>query len=190
MEINDNSPSEREWSIAEREEFFASQDARTGITPGLSGNPISTFNFRPSPSTHRCGDSLAASWHNGPPLTPTPSDDFEKLFNPGIHVTSIVPPAQGWPIAMHCPICKETTFLLSPWAAKPVRCDYFKMNDVCGSIEHGGQHNLRMSMKIDDHPIYKRLLDGPYDAVIEQEMSIEEAKRRFPDAPIRGQENI
>lgn len=145
MEPNQNPPCEREWTIFEREEFFAGQDAVTGI-----------FNVAPT----------------------------------GIHVTYITPPAQGWPIAMHCPICRETTFLLSPWAAKPVRCDYFKMNDVCGSIEHGGQHNLRMSMKIDDHPIYKRLLDGPYDAVIEQEMSIEEDKRRFPDAPIRGQENI
>jgi hypothetical protein len=44
-----------------------------------------------------------------------------------------------------------------------------------------------MSMKIDDHPIYKRLLDGPYDAVIEQEMSIEEAKRRFPNTPVPGE---
>jgi hypothetical protein len=141
MEPNQNPPSERAWSIAEQEDFFAGQDAMTGL-----------FNVAPT----------------------------------GIHVTHITPPAQGWPIAMHCPICRETTFLLSPWAAKPVRCDYFKMNDVCGSIEHGGQHNLRMSMKIDDHPIYKRLLDGPYDAVIEQEMSIEEAKRRFPNTPVHG----
>ena len=155
MEPNQNPPSERAWSIAEQEEFFASQDAITGAI-------ISNAPFR-------------ENWF---------------LYPAGIHVTHITPPAQGWPIAMHCPICKETTFILSPWAAKPVRYDYFKMNDVCGSIEHGGQHNLRMSMKIDDHPIYKRLLDGPYDAVIEQEMSIEEAKRRFPDAPIRGQENI
>jgi len=149
MEINDNPPWERDWTLSEMEEFFASQDARTGIFSG-------------------------ATWSNAPEPK-------------GIFVTSIVPPAQGWPIAMHCPICKETTFILSLWAAKPVRCDYFKMNDVCGSIEHGGQHNLRMSMKIDDHPIYKRLLDGPYDAVIEQEMSIEEAKRRFPNTPVPGE---
>jgi hypothetical protein len=39
----------------------------------------------------------------------------------GIHVTHIVPPAQGWTIAMHCPICKETTFVLSQWDIKPER---------------------------------------------------------------------
>ena len=145
MEINDNPPSEREWSIAEREDFFAGQDAVTGI-----------FNVAPT----------------------------------GIHITHITPPEQGWPIAMHCPICRDTTFLLLPWAAKPKDGDYWLMKEVCGSVEHGGQHNLRMAMKINDHAIYKRLLNGPYDAIIEQEMSIEEAKRRFPDTPIRGQENI
>ena len=86
MEINDNSPSEREWSIAEREEFFASQDAATGI-----------FNVAPT----------------------------------GIHITDIVPPAYGGPIAMHCPLCKETTFLPSPWAAKPERGDYWRINNQC-----------------------------------------------------------
>ena len=33
MEPNQNPPSEREWTIEEREEFFASQDAITGLDP-------------------------------------------------------------------------------------------------------------------------------------------------------------
>lgn len=205
MDPNDNVPSEREWSIEEREEFFAGQDAITG----LYGNPTNMTPFRPNPFTHRCGDSLAASWHNGHPLTPTSADDFEKLFNPGIHVTSIVPPEQGWPIAMYCPICKETTFILSPWAAKPSDGDYFRMNEVCGSVEHGGSHNMKMAMKpilyhrlpggyMDatgphrgspiEPPLFShRLMFGPYDAIIEQEMTIEEAKKRYPNTPIPGE---
>jgi len=125
MEPNDNPPCEREWSIAEREEFFASQDART--YPGLSGNPINMEPFRPSPSISNCGDP-------------------RKWYPAGIYVTSIVPPAQGWPVAMYCPLCKETTFLLSPWAAKPVRGDYFKLSDTCASDEHSGSHNMKMAM--------------------------------------------
>ena len=59
MEINDNPPSEREWTIAEREEFFASQDAITGLygTP-----PPNLAPFRPSPSISNCGDHLAKEW--------------------------------------------------------------------------------------------------------------------------------
>lgn len=55
-------PSERAWTIAEREEFFASQDARTGIAPGLSGNPTNIEPFRPSASISNCGDHLAKEW--------------------------------------------------------------------------------------------------------------------------------
>jgi hypothetical protein len=35
--------------------------------------------------------------------------------------------------------------------------------------------------------LHHRLLHGPYDAVIEQEMTIEEAKRRYPNTPIPGE---
>lgn len=166
MEPNQNPPCEREWTIFEREEFFAGQDAVTGI-----------FNVAPT----------------------------------GIHVTHIVPPAQGWPIAMHCPICKETTFLLSPWAAKPEKGDYWRMTETCA---RSGQHNMEIAMKplayrplpsgymdatgphrgdlpsLDEFALHSRMMFGPYDAVIEQEMSIEEAKRRFPNTPRDGQEKI
>lgn len=39
-----------------------------------------------------------------------------------------------------------------------------------------------------DARTYKRLLFGPYDAIIEQEMTIEEAKKRYPNTPILGEE--
>jgi hypothetical protein len=105
---------EREWTVAEREEFFASQDAVT--------------------------------WN-------------QKFIPDGarIVITSIVPPEQGWPIAMHCPICKVTTFLLSPWAIKPEKGDYWKMNDVCASDEHFHEHNMRIAMKSFDWSITRVL---------------------------------
>jgi hypothetical protein len=134
MEINDNPPWERDWTLSEMEEFFASQDARTGIFSG-------------------------ATWSNAPEPK-------------GIFVTSIVPPAQGWPIAMYCPICKETTFLLSPWAAKPERGDYLRMKETCGSDVLCEMHNIqmaydKMNMEILRHPISPKSIYG-YDPTEEK----------------------
>jgi hypothetical protein len=87
----------------------------------------------------------------GPHIELDPDDpfgDMYSIFNRGIHVTSIVPPEHGWPIAFYCPICKETTFLLSLWANKTKDGDYFKMNDVCASDEHSYAHNMTMAMKL------------------------------------------
>jgi hypothetical protein len=102
-------PSEREWTLEEQEEFFAAQDARTGL---FNGGTVT----------------------NGTPVKAV-----------GIYITRIDPPAQGWPVAMHCPICKETTFVLSQWAIKPERGDYFKMLETCGSEEFGDRHNMKLA---------------------------------------------
>jgi hypothetical protein len=96
---------------------------------GLYGNPTSITPFRPSPRTHNCGDCLAEGW-----------------TGTGIFVTSIVPPEQGWTIAIHCPICKETTFLLSPYAIKPERGDYWIMNQMCANDAEGGLHNMQLAI--------------------------------------------
>jgi len=191
---------EYERSIAEREEFFAGQDART-------------LNFNGIPQQPPIAWSTGA-W-NGPLIELDPNDpfgDLERIFRRGIHVTAIVPPEQGWPVAFHCPICKETTFLLSPWAIKPEKGDYWRINETCGSEEHHMQHNMRMAMKpityrplpggyLDETGPHRgvppgvnaslmhRLLFGPYDAEVVQEMTIEEAKRRYPNTPIPGDEN-
>ena len=97
-------------------------------------------------------------------------DAVAGIFNvapTGIHVTHITPPAQGWPIAMYCPICGETTFILSPWAAKPENGDYWRMTDICGSEVLGQAHNLlmtldKMQMDILRHPISPKSIYG-YD---------------------------
>ena len=122
---------------------------------------------------------------------------MEQLFSSGIHVTSIKPPEQGWPIAMYCPICKVTTFVLSPWAAKPEDGDYFKMNDMCADEVLGFKHNMQLGMKGYNAPIDLKpgkigfmsydppsLPQLPSFIEITQEMTIEEAKRRYPDAEI------
>jgi hypothetical protein len=112
MEINDNPPSEREWTPQEMEEYFSSNDPILGIPNA----------------------SMAGAW----PRTT------------GIHVTHIVPPAYGWPIAMHCPICKETTFILSPWAAKPEKGDYWRINNQCAGEGVHNQHNMKFAMDMYD----------------------------------------
>jgi hypothetical protein len=85
-------------------------------------------------------------------------EEIQQILDRGIHITSIVPPAQGWLIAMHCPICKETTIILHSWAIKPEKGDYWLMRNTCGSEEFQARHNLEMSM-----PKYKIMPGGYID---------------------------
>ena len=127
MDANPSHPSEREWTIEEREEFFKGVDAVTGIPNG-------------SAVASNSGVWMSEIRH-------FTLQDLDEIFNRGIHVTELTPPEQGWPIAMHCPICKETTFVLSPWAIKPEKSDYFLMDATCGSEEHNAEHNMRIAME-------------------------------------------
>ena len=89
---------------------------------------------------------------------------------------------------MHCPICKETTFIISPWAIKPEKGDYWLMNDTCGSEEHW--HNLTMVMPKIEYKLLDPPRPWPYGSFMEftQEMSIEEAKKRWPKEMIEDKE--
>ena len=130
MDQNQNLPSDRKWTIEEQEEFFASQDALT-------------CNFNDVPKQPPIGWSTGA-W-NGPIIELDPEDpfgDLERRFNRGIHITSIVPPEQGWPIVAHCDLCHKTEIVLSPWAKKPDDGDYFLMNGTCLDEEKHIKHNM------------------------------------------------
>lgn len=132
MDPNQNIPSEREWTMEEMEEFFSKKytDAYlSNSTPSLpDAEPVTVASLL---------DALA---------------EYDAKFSrpdqiiPRVHITHIVPPAQGWPIAVYCPICKETTFALSPWAIKPADGDYWKMNDVCGNPDLANRHNIQMAI--------------------------------------------
>lgn len=110
---------EREWTIEEQEEFFASVDAITGIPNGC----------------------LIGGWASNGPLSWNIEDLLRTIY-PGIHVTSITPPEQGWPIVAHCDLCHKTEIVLSPWAVKPSDGDYFKMNGTCLDEENHLKHNM------------------------------------------------
>lgn len=143
---------------------------------------MSKINWDDIPKQHPIEWSTSA-W-NGPIITLDPGDpfgDIEQIFNRGIHVTHINPPEQGWPIATYCPICKKTTFVLSPWSIKPKDGDYWRMNEMCVDEVLGSTHGMSMYM-LDNH------IFNPYDAEFTQEMPIEEAKRRYPDAEIEGKD--
>lgn len=132
-EINDTPPSEREWTLEEQEEFFASQDAITGLFGGAVAN-------------NACRND---TWLN------------LSVTSRGIHVTSITPPKQGWPIGLHCPICKETVLILSPWACKPTvdgkEFDgYHIVKDMCGHETLAFRHNMQLGMKGYNAPIELR----------------------------------
>jgi hypothetical protein len=68
--------------------------------------------------------------------------DFEEKFFRGIHITSITPPEQGWPIVAHCDICHKTEIVLSPYATKPSDGDYWKLNGTCLDEEKHIKHNM------------------------------------------------
>ncbi len=124
MEQNQNPPSDREWTPEEKESFFANLPKQPPIewSTGAWNGPIIELDHE------------------------DPFGDMDRIFNRGIHVTSITPPEQGWPIATYCPICNKTTFVLSPWGAKPTDGDYFKMNGVCGNDQLGPAHNMLMAL--------------------------------------------
>jgi hypothetical protein len=121
---------ERDWTEQEKEEFFASQDALTGILNGVPNQPPIEW---------------STGWWNGaihPLSSEDPFGDLEHFIHPGIHVTSIVPPEQGWPIVAHCDMCKKTVIVLSPWAIKPEKGDYWKMEGTCLDEEKHIRHNM------------------------------------------------
>jgi len=130
MEPNQNPPSEREWTLEEREDFFAGQDAVT-------------LNFNYIPQQPPIEWSTGA-W-NGPLIKLDPNDPFgdtERIFSRGIHVTAITPPAQGWPMAAHCSLCHKTVIVLSPYLEKPKDGDYYLMKGICLDEELHVQHSI------------------------------------------------
>jgi len=92
---------------------------------------------------------------NGPVIELDPNDpfgDMVRLFSRGIHVTFIVTPEQGWPVAYHCPLCKRTDIVLSPWAIKPEDGDYWRINAECVSEEFGHRHSMMLAMGMTEFP--------------------------------------
>jgi len=130
MEPNQNPPSERDWTPEEMEEFFASQDAVTGMfNEGIASN-------------------AGTYWRDTLPISPSwlrmITDEMGTKFPAGygIVVTSIVPPEQGWPIVAHCDLCRKTVIVLSPWAVKPEKVDYWKMEGTCLDEDLHIKHNM------------------------------------------------
>jgi hypothetical protein len=149
-EINNNPPSERDWTEQEREEFFPSTDAITGLPNGSTAGTWAIHFPKQPPIEWSTG-----AW-NGPIIELDPADPFghmESLFSSGIHVTSIVPPEQGWPVASYCSLCKKTVFMLSLWAVKPLDGDYFKINEMCVDEVDGFKHNMQFGIKDYSSPI-------------------------------------
>lgn len=92
-----------------------------------------------------------------------PFGDMERIFHRGIHVTKIVTPEVGWPVAFHCPLCKETTFVLSPWSPKPEDGGYFRIDKSCMSDEFFNRHNMIMAMEGLDRLVRSRNGLSPED---------------------------
>jgi hypothetical protein len=69
-------------------------------------------------------------------------DGSFEAHKAGVVITGLVAPTEGWPIVAHCEICKKTEIILSIFAKKPERGDYWLMRGVCLDEEHCVQHNL------------------------------------------------
>ena len=140
MEPNQNPPSERDWTEQEKEEFFASTDAITGLPNGSMAGALAWNRIPKQPPI----EWSTGAW-NGPLIKLDPDDPFghmQRLFGPAINITSIVPPEQGWPIVAHCDLCKKTEIVLSPYAIKPEDGDYWKMNGTCLDEDLHIKHNM------------------------------------------------
>jgi hypothetical protein len=132
MDANQNPPSEQDWSEQEKEEFFASTDAITGLPNSSLAGTMATNGY-PYANTRNLPPGIASSWY---------MLDFWRAINPGVHIESIVPPESGWPIVAHCDLCKKTVIVLSPWAIKPEKGDYWKMHHTCLDEDLHIKHNM------------------------------------------------
>lgn len=89
-------------------------------------------------------DFYTGFW-NGPiiPLSADdPFGDLQRLVRYGIHITSIAPPEQGWPIMAHCSICKKTVIVLSLYAEKPEDGDIWSLEGTCLDEDEHIRHNM------------------------------------------------
>ena len=64
-----------------------------------------------------------------------------------IEITHVVPPAQGWPIAGYCSICRAHHIVLSPYALQPEDGMLFIVPDVCLDEQETRNHTLEMSQQ-------------------------------------------
>ena len=180
MGANQNPPSERDWTPEEMEDFFSDKwkDAYNGQIASVMTNGADLSNKEPITL-----EKLLKTQH-----------DLERLVAPrGIYITSIVHPEQGWPIVAHCDICHETVIVLSPYAIKPENGDYYLMNGTCLNEEEHIKHNMYpQKLYLWDEPKHFKFQPiypiphpvFPSYVEFEQEITIEEAKKRFPDNPI------
>lgn len=62
-----------------------------------------------------------------------------------IVVTSIVPSADGWPVAYYCPLCCMTVIVLQPYAVEPEKGGYYRVFGICVSETLGPSHNILLA---------------------------------------------
>jgi hypothetical protein len=66
-------------------------------------------------------------------------------MKPNVVITSITPPAVGWPVVAYCGLCRRTTIALSFYAAKPKDGDFWLFSRICLDEELGNRHNLLLN---------------------------------------------
>jgi hypothetical protein len=99
MEPNQNPPCEREWSQEEMEEFFASQDAITGLFPNCVANnsyppmdnqPITLESLIKSNDEFQKYFPIPVAYRNGADMS---RDTFEEL---GKRIKLVKPQGEAW----------------------------------------------------------------------------------------------
>jgi len=63
---------------------------------------------------------------------------------PGIFITAITPPEMGWPVMIHCDVCRRTEILLCTWLVKPIYGDIMRMRRSCVDPEQWHIHEHLM----------------------------------------------
>lgn len=185
MDANQNPPSERDWTIEEREEFFASQDAVTGLfsgavayngVPNASTKPLTLDMLVkikedldkqfPEPLKYKDGADMSHETFVALGIPMASKDNgktwFDHHINPIIGIEIHIVPSLPFGAVEECR-CKEREF----------RKDFIE--------------GMELVHKLMSDPLPPQ--DMPSMVEITQEMPIEEAKKRWPNTPIPGEEN-
>ena len=75
----------------------------------------------------------------------------------GCVITSIKPPDEGWPIVVYCEVCEKIEIVLSPFALKPEKGDYWFIRGMCidPDDETATRHNIFANLNADSRNRYR-----------------------------------
>ncbi len=173
MDANQNPPSERDWTIEEQEDFFASQDAVTGLFSGTV-----TYNGVPNAFTKPLTLDMLIKM----------KEDFDKQFPEPIKYKDGADMSHETFVALGIPMASKDNG--KTWFDHHINPIIGIEIHIVPGMPFGAVEECRCKER---YKIKFQTLnplppqDLPSMVEIVQEMSIDEAKKRWPNTPIPGE---